>query len=249
MTLNKSKTMKIGLLLCDDVDESYRDQYGTYATMFQNALDPTRETFDLTPIHCHLGEALPSPDSFEAYVISGSKYGVYEDFPWIHDLQEFVRQCWQQDIKMAGICFGHQLIAHSLGGLAKKADVGWGFGIHSAKLTRPQSWMDNLDRLKSNQYNLIVIHQDQVVELPQGFRTIGENDFCPNSMILADNKMLGVQGHPEFSKAYCQLRAQARRSLIGEEVYQATLASLESHDLNADIVLGWIRRFLQPQSS
>ena len=243
--IDTGRAMNIGLLLCDDVDESLRDQHGDYLKMFQQAVDVDRNEFLLTPIHCHLGETLPRPGDFDAYLISGSKYGVYEDYPWILDLQDFVRRCWSENIKMVGICFGHQLIAHSLGGMAKKADVGWGFGIYSTRVDEITPWMDSTDSDPLTDYNLIVIHQDQVVELPPRFRTLAGNDFCPHGMIVADNRMLGVQGHPEFSKDYCRLRAQARRQLIGDTVYANTLASLDSHELNADVVLGWIRNFLR----
>jgi hypothetical protein len=31
---------------------------------------------------------------------------------------------------MAGICFGHQLMAQALGGIVRKSDKGWGIGRH-----------------------------------------------------------------------------------------------------------------------
>ncbi len=241
--------LNIGLLLCDDVDVSAQEEYGTYREMFQKGVDESASKIVFTAIHCHKGEALPDPKKFDGYVISGSKHGVYDDFPWILDLQDFVRKCWDLNIKIVGICFGHQLIAHSLGGRAEKADVGWGFGIHATKVTKPQPWMINRDVLAADQYRLIVIHQDQVVEVPPAFQTVAENDFCPNSMIVAENKMLGIQGHPEFNKEYCRFRATARRELIGEDVYESTLQSLDNQETNANIILGWVRNFLGAPSS
>ncbi|NKB62344.1 MAG: hypothetical protein GKR95_09510 [Gammaproteobacteria bacterium] len=236
--------LNVGLLLCDDVPESAQEEYGTYGELFQKSIDDSASEIQLTAIHCHKGETLPAPEDFDGYVITGSKYAVYEDIPWILDLQGFVRKCWDQNIRMVGICFGHQLIAHSLGGKTEKADVGWGFGIHAAKVTQPQPWMNNRETLRGDQYRLIVIHQDQVVKVPPEFKTVAENDFCPNSMIVAEDRMLGIQGHPEFNKEYCEFRATSRRELIGEEVYQATLESLASQETNSNTVLGWIRNFL-----
>ena len=100
--------------------------------------------------------------------------------------------------------------------------------------------------LKANdQYKLIVIHQDQVVELPNGFDTIASNDFCPHSMITDNRLMLGIQGHPEFSKDYCAYRALARRELIGEDKYQETLSLLENNDTDSGAVLGWVSDFFR----
>lgn len=239
------KKLKIGLLLCDDVDLDARETYGTYTEMFRKGLEPETNSMDLVAFRCYEGESPPQPEEFDGYVISGSRYSVYDDYPWIAQLMQFVRDCWNKNIKVVGICFGHQLIAHALGGRAEKADVGWGFGIQSTKITSRKPWMSDLDDLNGDIYNLIVIHQDQVVEMPPEFKTIAENDFCPNSMIVADEKMLGIQGHPEFGKEFCAFRADFRRELIGEEVYQSTLHSLQENQTHSKTILGWVNNFLR----
>ena len=244
-----SEKLKTGLLLADDIDVDARDQYGTYSLMFKQGLDPSGNQINLTSFRVFEGEPLPEIDAFDAYVISGSRYGVYEGYPWIDRLMDFVRRCWQFDKKVVGICFGHQLIAHALGGKTEKADVGWGFGIHSARLTANKSWMTERDTLNGDVMNLIVIHQDQIIELPPGFQTIAENDFCPNSMIVADGKMLGIQGHPEFSKEFCRFRANFRRKLIGEEIFNETLSSLAEKQTHAPTILKWVNNFLRNELS
>ena len=246
--MTASKKLNIGLLLCDDVDPSAQDIHGTYTKKFQDGLDPDGEMIKLTPIRAFEGEALPQPSDFDGYVISGSRFSVYEDLEWIKELMGFVRECWQQQIKVVGICFGHQLIAHALGGRTEKADVGWGFGIHSTKIIANQSWMTDQKTLNGDIYNLIVIHQDQVVETPPHFKVIAESDFCPNSMMVAEDKMLGIQGHPEFSKEFCQFRADFRKDIIGPEVYQYTVDSLAEKDTHSPTILKWIGNFLNQQS-
>ncbi len=236
--------LNIGLLLCDDIDPSAQAQYGTYTQMFQDSIDPSGKSVCLIPIRCFEGEALPQPAEYAGYIITGSRHGVYEDLPWIGVLQKFIRECWEQEIKVVGICFGHQLIAHSLGGKAEKAEAGWGFGIQSAKIIDRKPWMTDIESLNDDRYNLIVIHQDQVVDVPPQFKTIAENDFCPNSMIVADNKMLGIQGHPEFNKDFCRWRAELRKEMIGVEVYQATLHSLAEKEAHSKTVFNWVNNFL-----
>ena len=244
-TVSQNQKLQIGLILCDDVDPDARETYGTYTEMFQTGLDPDKDRIELTAIRAYEGESLPAPGAYDGYVISGSRYSVYEDKQWIKNLLAFVRACWEQQVVVVGICFGHQLIAHALGGRTEKADVGWGFGIHTARITQKQPWMTTTDSLNGDLYNLIVIHQDQVVKMPGGFRTIAENDFCPNSMIVADGKMLGIQGHPEFSKEFCRFRADFRRELIGEDVYQSTLETLEDYETHSATILSWVDNFLE----
>ncbi len=242
--MTENKPLNVGLLLCDDVDLDARNQYGTYSAMFQNALDPEAKNINLTAFRCHEGAALPEPGDFDGYIISGSRYSVYDDLPWIGVLQEFIQKCWNQNIKIVGICFGHQLLAHTLGGKTEKAEVGWGFGIHTAKITEKRDWMNGTNDLNGNLYNLIVIHQDQVVDVPPAFKVIAENDFCPNSMMVAGDKMLGIQGHPEFNKEFCAFRADFRKELIGPEVYQSTLHSLAENETHSPTIMRWIGNFL-----
>jgi GMP synthase-like glutamine amidotransferase len=242
--MQKKNPLNIGLLLCDDVDASAQEQFGTYEQMFRNSLDPLEQDFILTPIRCFEDEILPDPKQFDGFIITGSRYSVYEDLPWITSLLDFVRKCWELEIKVVGICFGHQLIAHALGGKTEKAEVGWGFGIQSAKITEKKPWMTDSGNLNGDLYNLIVIHQDQVVDLPPHFKTIAENDFCPNSMIVAGNKMLGIQGHPEFGKEFCAFRAEFRKDLIGPEVYKSTLHSLAEFDTHSSTIFKWVDNFL-----
>src|SRR5690606_39543798 len=57
----------------------------------------------------------------DAYLSTGSSFSVYENVPWIHQLADFVRTLADQRIPYIGICFGHQMIGHALGGKVGKA--------------------------------------------------------------------------------------------------------------------------------
>lgn len=238
---------EIGLLLCDDVDSDAQAQYGDYSNMFQIGIDPDCSLINLVPIRCFDGEPFPGePDHFAGYVISGSKHAVYDDLPWISDLLQFIRDCWNSKTRMIGVCFGHQAMAHALGGRTEKSASGWGFGIQGATVLERQAWMVDYQALDGDSYNLVVIHQDQVVKMPPMFRPIATSDFCPNSMIVADTTMLGIQGHPEFSADYCRIRADYRHEhkLIDTEVYQAAVQSLDAHSLHSKTILKWMQKFL-----
>lgn len=233
--------LSIGLLLCDDVPANGRAKFGDYVGMFANGLSKVDRQIKLTPYRAYQGELPAKPATHAGYLISGSAASVFDEHQWIRDLMTFVGAANQHQIRIVGICFGHQLIAHALGGKTVRAEQGWAFGIHSAKLSNLPKWLQT-DR---DCYRLIVIHQDQVVALPPGFDTIASNDFCPNSMITDGANMLGIQGHPEFSKAYCAWRAAARRELIGEHKYQQTLELLANNSTDSKPVLAWVSQFLR----
>ncbi len=240
-TSTKLTEKSIGLLLCDDVPEDGRERFGNYHGMFQGGISAVDDAMTLNSYAAYQGELPDQPNDHDGYIITGSAASVFEDLPWIPPLMEFVRRCHQDRVKMAGICFGHQLIAHALGGKTERSDNGWGFGIHRADITANPDWLET----ENENFNLVVIHQDQVVELPEGFSTLASNDFCPYSMISDNDLMLGIQGHPEFSKAYCAYRAEARRELIGESKYQETLELLAGNESESSEVLGWVSQFLR----
>ena len=235
------QSLDIGLLLCDDVPEDGRERFGNYLGMFQRGLDAVDDDIVLTPYNAYLGELPARPAAHDGYLISGSGASVFEDKQWIRDLMAFVRDVDAANRNVVGICFGHQLIAHALGGRTERSDRGWGFGIHNTRLERVPAWM----RAGSPEYRLVVIHQDQVEVLPEGFDTIATNDFCPNSMITNGRNMLGVQGHPEFDKDYCEYRARFRRETIGEAKLEETLDSLANNETDSSVVLGWVSDFLR----
>ncbi|MDD9822811.1 MAG: GMP synthase [Gammaproteobacteria bacterium] len=250
--MNAHPKLRVGLLLCDDVDPHAQAQYGTYAAMFRRRIGGADAGLQLHPMRCDLGELPNAPGDFDAYLISGSRHAVYDAHAWIARLQCFVRDCRARRKKTVGICFGHQLIAHACGGEARKAEAGWGLGVHRSRITAPQSWMlpgagdspDFPDFPDFPDYRLVAIHQDQVTKLPPNFRVIAAGDFCPVSMLVDDGVMLGVQGHPEFSRAFCEFRIHARRAQLEAGVYRRALESLKLQP-DAARVCEWIARFIR----
>ena len=63
-------------------------------------------------------------------------YSVYEDKEWIHKLCEHVKWIFQEFIskKIIGICFGHHIIAQSLGGKVDLNEKGWEIAVRPITL-------------------------------------------------------------------------------------------------------------------
>ena len=62
------------------------------------------------------GEYPVDIDEVDAYLITGSKSSVYDDKPWIPVHMDFVRELLLRRNYLVGICVGHPLVAHALGG-------------------------------------------------------------------------------------------------------------------------------------
>ena len=236
-----SKKFRIGILECDHFDDELRATYGTYGQMFQNLLlsvDPELTFITYKTLFDQYPQDL---NACNAYLITGSKYSIYEKHIWIKKLQNFVYTLHQHQKQLIGICFGHQIIARVLGGEVKKAPQGWGVGTYSSSISITKPWMDP----PLSEYRVIVSHQDQVMTLPENAEQLSSNEFCENSAFQIGNHILCFQGHPEFSDEYARARMQTRKDIIGRKILKEGLSSLE---LKTDekIIAQWIINFLTP---
>ena len=236
-------SMNIGILQCDKVREKLAINHGQYPEMFSALLKQADPNLSFTIYDVEQTDLPLHVDACDAYLITGSQHGVNDELNWIAPLENFVRQLHVTKKKLIGICFGHQLIAKALGGKVIKSPKGWGVGISQNKITKHKSWMQP----KLDTFNLLISHQDQVVELPEGAEILASNHFCPFYMLQIGNN-LTVQGHPEFSKEYARVVLEEdRKAILDAPRYEAGLKSL---DLEKDdvIVAQWITQFLQQKT-
>ena len=233
-------TMKIGILQCDDVMESLRTVHGNYPDMFVRWLSTVDPDLDFTVWRCHEGDLPESTDAADAWLITGSKYGVNDDLEWITRLETFVRKLHEDHKPIVGFCFGHQMIGRALGGAVRKHPGGWGVGMSINTIKQQLPWMNPW----KPDINLLVSHQDQVYQVPEDAVVLAENKLCAMYMILVDQSTLGIQGHPEFSKEYARDLMEARRGVIPDDVLEAGLASLDKSSADSKLMALWVRNFL-----
>lgn len=232
--------MKIGILKTDAVRPEWVPEFGEYPDMFIRLLGEREPALEFVVYDVMLEEYPDAIDDVDAYLITGSKFSVYEDLPWIHRLLDFIRELHAQQKKTVGICFGHQAIAHALGGVTAKADVGWGVGLHRHRFTEPPAWFDDGDL----EFPVLVSHQDQVMENAEGAVTLAGSDFCPNAVCQIGDHALTFQGHPEFVNDYSREIINFRWDMIGEETAKTGLDSLAELPETGRMA-GWILSFLK----
>lgn len=235
--------MKIGLLLCDDVAPELRKVHNNYPDMFLALLRKQDPDVEMVTYRVVDGEIPETTDECDCWIISGSRHSAYDPFPWIPLLEGFIRRLYEDRCKLAGICFGHQVMAKSLGGKVALADKGWGVGMSYNHITRQTSWMDPAVQ----DFKLLVSHRDQVIHLPSSAEVLASSDFCPNYMLQYGDCFVSVQGHPEFSKSYSKdLMNSRRESIPGDRVLKG-MDSLRN-DPDSDLVAQWIVQFFRQKS-
>ena len=229
--------MHLGILQVDSVLPQFQPEHGDYPEMFGKLLRAAKPDVVLTTFDVVKGE-LPAPEACAGYLITGSRQSVYDDLPWIGPLVEFLSELRERHIKVAGICFGHQLIAHFFGGRVGPASGGWAVGVHASDLVTQPAWMQPA----KNELSLLSSHKDQVLELPADAELYASNSFCPYAGFLVSDHTMTIQGHPEFRKGYARELMTAREELLGPAVFAEGLASLDQ-DTDQELVGRWLVNF------
>ena len=232
--------MRLGILKTDTVRDDLVDEFGEYPDMFRKLLGDSDPGLEFVVYDVENGEYPADIDEVDGYLMTGSKSSVYENKDWIHRLSGFVRDLHARRKKLVGICFGHQMVAHALGGVTEKSEKGWGVGAHDARFHRLPDWHDGEDP----EFVLLVSHQDQVIEIAPGTEVLAGSEFCKNAVCQVGEHILTFQGHPEFVKAYSEKIMNIRREMIGDENYHSGMASL-SRDLDRERVADWLVQFLR----
>ncbi len=101
-------------------------------------------------------------------------------------------------IPILGICYGCQLIAHTLGGKVTAATED-----SASEYGRTPTYYDNsctlFDGLSENGISWMS-HNDYMAKVPDGFTLMAHSDACPNVAIADETrKFYGVQFHPEVN--------------------------------------------------
>jgi GMP synthase (glutamine-hydrolysing) len=179
--------MHIGILQCGHIMPEVRARHGDYSDRFEHLFAGRGWQFTVwNVVDMDFPEA---PGVVDAWLLTGSPHGAYDALPFIAPLEDFLRRAAQQKVPMAGICFGHQIIAQALGGKVEKFSGGWGIGPTSYRI-------EGLGEVTLNAW-----HQDQVVQIPPGARPIADTDFCGLAGLVYDAPILTLQPHPEFDAA------------------------------------------------
>src|SRR5690606_14497497 len=70
------------------------------------------------------GDGLPSREGFAGVIVTGSAAMVTDRHDWSEQAAAWLRDAAHAGLPLLGICYGHQLIAHALGGKVGPNEVG-----------------------------------------------------------------------------------------------------------------------------
>jgi GMP synthase-like glutamine amidotransferase len=233
---------RLGILEADILDADLAADFGSYGQMFARWFDRLGGGLAYRYYQVQAGELPRHLDECDAYLITGSRAGVYDDLDWLPPLRTWLRGFHTGGARLIGICFGHQLIADALGGRAERSTRGWGVGVRAERV-HAAHWPTRFGAPPPATLRLLYSHQDQVTRPPPGAVTFAGSDFCPHAALAIGATLVGFQGHPEFTRDYLRRLLARRREQLGETRYSAALASL-AQATDEDVVGRWLLGFI-----
>lgn len=189
--------------------EDFDRRLGEQADWFRNALDDRGE--EISVIRPLDGDALPERGSFAAAIITGSWSMVTELADWSERTAAWIRNVVTSEARILGVCFGHQLMAHALGGRVDYHPRGSELGRKEIRLT-PAAAADPLLGGLPESFDVFLAHRQSVLDLPAGATVLAGSEHDPHQIIRYRPNALSTQFHPEFTPALmraCLNRAQA----------------------------------------
>ena len=179
----------------------------------------------VTVIAVFEGEALPDPKRFSGIVVTGSSAMVSHRETWSESTAEWLRGAVQHATPVLGICYGHQLLAHALGGRVGPNPRGRQIGTVRVQLAE-RAGEDALLAEFGGSLRAHTTHAEAVLELPNAATRLGSSRGDPNTTFSFGTAAWGVQFHPEFDAYVMKRYIEERRGLLIAE------------NIDADVQLG-----------
>jgi len=188
------------------------------------------------------GDALPDPDDFAGVVVTGSSAMVSHREAWSESAAGWLRAAVTRGVPVLGICYGHQLLAHALGGHVGPNPCGRQIGtvqIQLAEATRGDALLAGFgDCLRGH-----TTHAEVVLALPDGAVRLGSNHRDRNAVFSYGAAAWGVQFHPEFDTYVMKRYIEERRELLASEDIDADsrIAAVEPCPAGTELLRSFAR--------
>lgn len=158
--------------------------------------------------------AYPSGTAFDGAIVTGSRSSVYWEEDWIDPLCDRLLAFVEASIPLLGVCFGHQALAHTLGGTVEGMEE-YELGYHEVRQVAEDPFFEDVP----DPFTVFQTHSDTVTRLPAEATRIAENDR--GIQAFRYGSAVGVQFHPEYDAETA--RSVTRRKDLPEARIQSVL--------------------------
>jgi len=209
------ETPSLLIIKTGSAPERIRTRHGDFDDWFRRGLGEYRFRYDIIAVD--QGHGLPDPLSVEHYagiVVTGSPAMVSSRQDWSERTAAWLAAVHDHARPLLGVCYGHQLIAHALGGRVGPNPHGRRMGTHALRISTDD------DALLTAAVDGMVVHSthvEAVLEPPPGTQVLASADGDPHHALHFGNRSWGVQFHPEFDADIMRAYVRERRNELRAE--------------------------------
>lgn len=186
--------------------DAIRARHGDFPHWFRVVAGLRPECVQLVDVVA--GEALPAPQAVAGAIVTGSAAMVTEKLPWSEETASWIRHAMDEALPLFGVCYGHQLMAHALGGRVGYLPGGREIGTQTIELSSHHEG-DPLMRVLRGGFRAHTTHEQSVLEPPPGASVLASSSRDPHQILRYGPHAISVQFHPEFNAEV--MRAYIRR--------------------------------------
>jgi GMP synthase (glutamine-hydrolysing) len=189
-------------------------RHGTFPHWIRVAAGLARD--EAVVANVEAGEPLPAREGFAGVIVTGSGAMVTDRHPWSERSAQWLREAAHEGIPLFGICYGHQLIAHALGGEVGYNPTGREMGTIDLEL-HPHAEEDPLFRGLPAQFPAQATHLQSVLRVPDDALVLARSPQDEVHAFRWRDHVWGVQFHPEFSGTHMRGYVRARLDALAKE--------------------------------
>jgi GMP synthase (glutamine-hydrolysing) len=204
--------MSVLIVQTGSAPETIRTRLGDFPHWFQRGFGRTAGT--VTTIDVQSGHNLPPPKRVAAAVVTGSAAMVSDRHEWSERTAQWLADAVRAGVPVLGVCYGHQLLAHALGGRVEYNPRGREIG--TVRIDCTEHARDDALFGASDPFTAQATHLQTVLEPPANAVVLARSTHDEHQAVRYGRRAWGLQFHPEFSVAamrgYLHLRAEALRN-------------------------------------
>lgn len=162
---------------------------------------------------------------------------VTDRLAWSEETAQWIRRAHALNLPLLGVCYGHLLISHALGGLVADNPLGSEHGLQLIQIAENST--APLLTTFPGRFAAWLSHRQTVLRPPDGASVMAfsARDAC--QILRYSDTAYSVQFHPEFTGYYGRLPQTARRRVgNGRDARRTSLATRAAQALLLSLVQG-----------
>ncbi|HTK02150.1 MAG TPA: glutamine amidotransferase [Bordetella sp.] len=220
-----------------DPEEALKTAHDGYAGFVRRAAGLAPHEVHVVSVF--LGEQPTEPAHYRAAFITGSPAMVTDREPWSEQTAQWLREAAVHGLPMFGICYGHQLLAHALGGQVGYNPAGREIGTHMVQHLAQDPLLAGLPRPFPAQ----MMHLQSVIQPPPGAVVLASSEMDAHQILRIGPNIVSTQFHPEFTPEFV-------RDTLDRHAEKYARENLDVATLKQDLrptpdAAGLLRRFLE----